>query len=148
MWKRIALAAAAVAASVSVYTVTNQSSTSNNDENKFKLHPSKNVVAKDYEQVVNENNFKFEEHFVTTQDGYILSLWRIPGAIDENETETKKPPVLFLPGMMASCFKYIDAGPEKGPVFISAKAGYDVWCGNNRGVQPSLGHTTLNADKD
>ena len=145
MWKRIALATAVAA---SVYTVTTQTSSSENDERSFKLHPSKHVEAKQYEEFVNENNFKFEEHFVTTEDGYILSLWRIPGSIDENETETKKPPVLFFPGMMASCFNFVDAGLERGPAFVSARAGYDVWCGNNRGVEPSLGHTKLNADKD
>ena len=85
---------------------------------------------------------------MTTQDGYILSLWRIPGTIEETDSETKKAPILFLPGMMASCHKFIDRGPEQGPAFVAARAGYDVWCGNNRGVGPSLGHTWLNSERD
>ena len=60
MYKSIAFVAAAAA---SVYTV-NFSSTTSNDE--FKLVPSKSNGAKEYEKVVNENGFEFEEHFVTT----------------------------------------------------------------------------------
>lgn len=32
--------------------------------------------------------YKFEEHFVTTEDGYVLSLYRIPGKLSEESTET------------------------------------------------------------
>ena len=85
---------------------------------------------------------------MTTDDGYILSLWRIPGSIDEDQTSTKKPPVLFLSGLMANCYAFIEQRPEVAHVFVAARAGYDVWCGNNRGVQPSLGHTSLNAETD
>ena len=35
-------------------------------------------------EIVTENGFLFEEHWVTTSDGYILSLLRIPG--QKNET--------------------------------------------------------------
>ena len=50
--------------------------------------------------------------------------------------------------MMASCFNFVDRGYDKDLAFITARAGYDVWCGNNRGVAPSLGHTKLNAETD
>ena len=37
-----------------------------------------------FEKIVTDAGFEFEEHFVTTSDGYILSLWRIPGQIEES----------------------------------------------------------------
>ena len=46
-----------------VYNI-NFSSASSNDV--FKLAPTKIVETKEYEKVVYENGFEFEEHFVTT----------------------------------------------------------------------------------
>ena len=38
---------------------------------------------KSMKQISKENNFTIEEHVVTTSDGYILSLFRIPGHLHE-----------------------------------------------------------------
>ena len=34
--------------------------------------------------------------------------------------------------------------PEIAPAFTAARAGYDVWLGNQRGTKNSMGHKTLN----
>ena len=49
-------------------------------------------------QLVKSYGYPIEEHTVTTSDGYILSLHRIPGSPkdSENDIQTeKKPPVLL-----------------------------------------------------
>jgi hypothetical protein len=51
---------------------------------------------KSLKEIVHENGFKYEEYNVTTSDGYILGLYRIPGTINEINLETPKPAVLVL----------------------------------------------------
>jgi hypothetical protein len=41
---------------------------------------------KSMEEIANENGFRIEKHQVITEDGYILGIWRIPGAFSENLT--------------------------------------------------------------
>ena len=48
-----------------------------------------------------ENGFNYETHQVTTEDGYILSVFRIPGLVSEEaDTNTTKPPILFQHGIL------------------------------------------------
>ncbi len=46
-----------------------------------------------------ENDFAYEEYKVTTEDGYILSLMRIPGSLSEMKNRTANDtakPVIFM----------------------------------------------------
>ena len=36
-------------------------------------------AEKNFAEICAENGFAYEEHTVTTEDGYILSMYRIPG---------------------------------------------------------------------
>ena len=70
--------------------------------------------------------YNFQEHKVLTKDGYILTLFRIPGKL--HEEIRPKPPVLLMHGLCDSGFTYfINGNPEKCLPFLLSYEGYDVW---------------------
>lgn len=48
---------------------------------------------RNFAEICAENGFAYEEHRVQTEDGYILTQYRIPGKV--GESATGKPPVFF-----------------------------------------------------
>jgi len=78
-----------------------------------------------------ENGFRFEQHEITTADGYILKLFRIPGKVGDS-TKGKKV-VFFQHGILDSADCWISHNSNVAPAFQAARAGYDVWLGNSRG---------------
>lgn len=51
-------------------------------------------------------------------------------------------------GIVDSADCWIMHKPELAPAFQLVRKGYDVWLGNERGTTHSMGHKTLNPDKD
>ncbi|CDW83495.1 ab-hydrolase associated lipase region family protein [Stylonychia lemnae] len=97
-------------------------------------------VSKTIKELITQNGFLFEEHSVTTQDGYILKMFRIPGFQDpatgkdfDPKAAEGKPVVLLQHGLEDSADAWVVHRPEVAPAFVLARAGYDVWLGNNRG---------------
>lgn len=95
-----------------------------------------------FKKIVTKNGFKVEEHAVTTKDGYILTVFRIPGALGE-PTKAGRPPVFFQHGLLDSADGWIMNTADVAPAFVAARAGYDVWLGNSRENKYSRDHIKL-----
>jgi lysosomal acid lipase/cholesteryl ester hydrolase len=91
-----------------------------------------------FHERVQSFGFKSEEHSVTTQDGYILTIFRIPGRLDD-QSKHKKHPVYFQHGLVDSADSWILRGMDSVGMSL-ANAGYDVWFGNFRGSTHSKDH--------
>ena len=60
-------------------------------------------VLRDYKEIILARNFSVETHTVLTEDGYILSLVRIPGnKLGEKPKKENGPPVLLMHGIIDS----------------------------------------------
>ncbi|KAH1026827.1 gastric triacylglycerol lipase [Dendroctonus ponderosae] len=101
------------------------------------------------QQLVNSNGYPFEEHEVSSEDGYILSLHRIPKGKFENTTNKPRRPIaLFQHGLLASSDAFLFRGPEYDLPYLLADAGYDVWLSNMRGNIYSNKHQIFDSEKD
>ncbi|KAL6287271.1 hypothetical protein ACE6H2_011661 [Prunus campanulata] len=97
--------------------------------------------------MVETQGYTCQEHQVTTEDGYILGLQRIPKGRSGNEIADRQP-VLLQHGLLLDASSWLLNPPDQSLAFILADNGFDVWLANSRGTNFSRGHTSLSPDDD
>ncbi|CAB3226336.1 unnamed protein product [Arctia plantaginis] len=91
-----------------------------------------------FRHIVNKYGYECERHEVLTKDGYLLTMFRIPG---------DGPPVFLMHGLLGSADDFILAGPDSALAYLLSREKYDVWLGNARGNKYCRRHNFLNTSE-
>uniref|UniRef100_A0A146LJT0 Gastric triacylglycerol lipase n=1 Tax=Lygus hesperus TaxID=30085 RepID=A0A146LJT0_LYGHE len=97
-------------------------------------------------ELVLSQGYPLEEYEVVTEDGYILTVFRIP--YGKNQTSSPKTPLLLQHGLFSTSASWVISEPYKGLGFVLADAGFDVWLSNSRGTTYSRKHIKYNPNVD
>ena len=85
----------------------------------------------DINQTARNAGFNITEHKVTTSDGYVLGMFRV---YNNSILNGHKAPAVFMQhGLFQTADSWMARGKDLAPAFQLARAGYDVYLGNNRG---------------
>lgn len=100
-----------------------------------------------FTELIGKDGYVSEEHRVETEDGYILTAFRIVGARNCRGGK-RRLPILLMHGLLQSSDSWIDSGPKTGLAYLISDACHDLWLGNTRGNYYSRDHIYFNPDRD
>lgn len=97
-------------------------------------------------EIVRYWGYPVETHEVVTEDGYVLTLHRIPHGKNDSDLTAYRPVVFLQHGLLCTSSMWLLNLPHQSAGFLFADRGFDVWLGNMRGNSYSKKHVQMDSE--